>query len=420
MNVYQQMIRIFYVSAALFANTTLANQFEAETSEEEAALLGVEFQDKKAAQEADIVILAEDTNLPVDSVDNAIEFQQAFGEYADELLARYPNQISAVWVEPVPNLKGHIEFVDEVPPELKNDDQRQQGFILTGNGEISMTENHLRAELTSEALRDLGYLNSITFFDPVKNEIHVELKLPEGVAKPSELELASVVQKRISKTRVKKAAAIIQLDDIYLDVTTGSDPIVSLQSKGGLQLFDRNDRTRRCTSGWSVSGPNGDGIITAGHCPRYNQYGLPGVGRINMSFRKNEFGAGGDVAYYTTSPTVAVTNEFYANSTSIRRVTGIQPTNTMVGKEVCFYGRASNVRRCNHRVDAIRVTIVLSGKTISNLARTDKNTAKGGDSGGGFSYGNTAWGVISAVSSNKSYFTPVQQAEAALGVRIKR
>ena len=92
----------------------------------------------------------------------------------------------------------------------------------------------------------------------------------------------------------------------------------------------------------------------------------------------------------------------------------------MVGGTVCLYGRASNDRTCSIEVEAINVTMVAQGVTVSSLARTDDTPAIGGDSGGGWSMNFTAWGINKGVDNQgKGYFTPVDVAEDALDVTIK-
>jgi hypothetical protein len=390
---------------------------------------GVVRQDERAAQAADIAILARETGLPVQRVERAIAFQHAFAAYADTLLSRYPDQIAAVWTEPLPNTRGHVQFTGAVPAEVTAEIGSlgvlgPHNLALTGDGKISMADHVRRAELAAAALVDLGYQDAITLFDPTAQVIRIELQLPAGAAQPKIGDLVGAVQKRVradrdqrGKARLLGRAATVAASDLDLTVLTGSGPIVTDDhSRGGNWL--RDDGVRECTSGWSVSGPNGNGIITAGHCSGLNQFEQPGVPLYGMTLRDQEWGVGGDVEYHTTSHEELP--EFYASSTTIRAVTGIRATNTMVGNAVCLYGRASNVRTCNHTVQAVGVTVTFSGVTVSNLARTNSTSSISGDSGGGWSFNNTAWGVNKGHDSlGRGYFTPVQQAQSALNVTIR-
>jgi len=133
-------------------------------------------QDDHAARAADNALLAQEIDVPVEQVEQAMAFQDAFAAYAEDLRSRYPDQISAVWTEPVPNAKGHIEFIKAVPSEVTAE-LETLGFlnptnvILTGEGLIMLADHYRRAELAATALQDLGYQNFITFFDQDTNMI---------------------------------------------------------------------------------------------------------------------------------------------------------------------------------------------------------------------------------------------------------
>ena len=139
-----------------------------------------------------------------------------------------------------------------------------------------------------------------------------------------------------------------------------------------------------------------------------------------MKIRSEVINSLGDVEYHTTSHVELA--EFYATASHIRIVDDIQATDSMVGKNLCFYGRVSNDRTCNIEVEAVGVTIPnpKGGGNIGSQARTDDTPAVKGDSGGGWSYGFTAWGVNTAYDNlGRGYFTPIEEAEDALNVTIR-
>ena len=198
-------------------------------------------QDESAVLAPDIALTAKQTGLPVESVERAIAFQQAFAKYVGELIVRFPDQISAVWTEPIPNTRGHVRFTGEVPPEVTSEIERRglldaNNVVLTGGGMISMADHSRRADLAHEALADLGYRNFMTFFDPIDYVISVEFLLPEGASHPSKIDLVAAVQKRVGaerdqsgEARFQGRAATVDALDLELTVITGSDPIVTLE-----------------------------------------------------------------------------------------------------------------------------------------------------------------------------------------------
>lgn len=427
MNQSSRLMALIVVSLLLLIMTACGSN---PTADEDHVEPGVTFQDEAAAREADTAQLASEAGLSVEAVRESVEFQQAFADYADELFERYPGQISSVWLESVPATRGHIQFVNEVPAGVAGlgaQGALKGNLILSGNGDIALEEHIRRAELAAEALVDLGYTDHVTYFDPAGQVIRADVQLPEGAAQPNDVVVLNAVRTRLQAARsesgdlrLQGAAASLDVRDLELRVHRGEGPFVALDhSRGG--NYVRDDGVRECTSGWSVSGPNGDGIITAAHCSGLNQFEQPGVAPYGMSWKKQVWGAGGDVEYHTT--THVELDDFYATAATIRDVTGTKSTFTMVGGSVCLYGRFSNVRTCNHQVTAIGATVNFDGKSVSNLALTNTTSSVPGDSGGGWSWNNTAWGVNTGrllTNPPQGIFTPVRQAEAVLGVTVKR
>jgi hypothetical protein len=230
-------------SSATFFENASGNTVAPQARNEPDTEPDVVHQDESAALATDIALTAKQTGLPVESVERAIAFQQAFGKYADELIIRFPDQISAVWVDPIPNTRGHVRFTGEVPPEVTSEIERQglldpNNVILTGGG-MFLIEDHSRlAWLAAEALKDLGYRNFVTNFDPIDKVIEIDLKLPEGVSQPSRLDLVGPVLDRLRADRAQSGEARFQgraVDtlDLELTVITGSGPIVTLDIMGG-------------------------------------------------------------------------------------------------------------------------------------------------------------------------------------------
>lgn len=378
----------------------------------------VERQDPSTNPTPDNALIANETGLPLSEIDSAIAFQDTFAEYADGLLEQFPGQISAIWMDsPLgaqgPSTRGHVRFVGDVPSGVNS----TGNIFLTGGGAISMDDHKLRAEAAADALTGLGYQNLATFFDPGNNVIRVELLLPQGATQPTEASIVQAVQGRVAAAQsLTGRAGQVNDSDLKLTVLEGSGPfVIDHHSRGGNWL--RYNSRRRCTSGWSVSGSDGDGILTAAHC-NVNKFEQPGVTPYSMDHIDQEWGAKGDVEYLTTSHEELA--EFYSDATKIRDVTGTKSTSSMPGGSVCFYGRSSDDRTCSIEVEAINVTVVAGGVTVSSLARTDDTPSISGDSGGGWSRNFTAWGINKGHDNQgKGYFTPVEVAEDALDVTIK-
>ena len=409
-------------SGIVFAEDPPPPGQEQEAPEHEEVLgTGIVRQTSEDTPNPDNAILAAETGLSIEEIDRAIAAQKEFAEYAEGLLEQYPGQISAIWMDKPegavgPNTNGNIRFVGTVPTGVET----EEAVSLTGAGLISLDDHKLRAEVAAETLTALGYNEFATFFDPKTNVIRVELLLPEDTTQPSKSTLVPAMRQQMGmKSELQGRSALLETSDLELTVLHGSGPFITfLHSRGGNWL--RKGNKRECTSGWSVDGPKGPGIITAGHCERLDKFEQPGVTPYNMKFRSQVINSLGDVEYHTTSHVELA--EFYATASRIRDVEGIKATNSMVGQNVCFYGRKSDDRTCNIEVEALNVTIPgpNGGAPVGSLARTDDTPAEKGDSGGGWSYGYVAWGVNSAFDNyGRGYFTPVEEAQDALNVTIK-
>jgi hypothetical protein len=225
---------------------------------------------------------------------------------------------------------------------------------------------------------------------------------------------------------------ILSPDDIHIEIKTSNDSVfVPTFHRGGMGAFRVNNPHLQCTTGWSVSGPVGDGLVTAGHCDHDNG-GLKeyNVNRFRM-FRMDYWYAPWtqDVGYYT-NPGQPSVPYFYADFNDIRPVRRVKPTNTMVGRSVCRYGRASNFRSCSHTVTSTFAFMTFTNSFglptypfhLYPMVSITNDTSDFGDSGGGWSWGETAWGVHAGRSESRDigYFSDLDRVELYFGLTVKR
>jgi hypothetical protein len=262
----------------------------------------------------------------------------------------------------------------------------------------------------------------MVFFDSSDQTMHVNIILNPGARAPNDSDIAAVIQKHImseertlgEKLFQNERARLVDERDLNLKIIKGVGPMMSFEhSRGGNWL--RDNGANECTSGWAVNGPSGNGIITAGHCAGLDQFVQPGVAPYSMTWQSQHMGALGDVEYHTTSHIEVP--EFYASSSSIRNVSAMKLTFTMLGGSVCRYGRSSNIRTCNHTVTGTYVNVISGGTLLGSMVTASNHSGIPGDSGGGWSWGNTAWGVHSGSipSTGESVFTPILEGTLALG-----
>ncbi len=413
-------LTIFYATNVLADDPTPQAPEQEVANHDENTEAEVVLQTPDTVPNPDNAILAAETGLPIEQIDAAIAAQDSFGEYARHIQNRYPGQISGIWMDSPsgvkgPSTRGNIRFTGAVPPGVKTTDNVR----LTGGAKISLGDNNRRSELIALALQQQGYRNVMTYYDQDDDIIRIRIKISESAKQPNKIDLLPVLNQHIGSSSLQGRAAQLDEADFHLTVYRGDGPIVIKNKSRGGNRIRNNNNTSACTSGWSVDGPNGPGIITAGHCDELNKFEQPGVTPYNMTLRNKVLNALGDVAYYTTSHVELA--EFYSASLYIRYVDSIKPTNEMVGNSVCFYGRASNTRTCT-KVTELNVALERpDGTIVENMAVTESTPSISGDSGGGWSYGYTAWGVDHGYAHNtgEGFFTPVETAQDALNVTIK-
>ena len=183
----------------------------------------------------DNAIIAADTGLSIEEVNSAIAFQNEFGDYARQIREQFPEQISAVWMDSPPgtegpNTRGHIRFTGAIPTDIKTLDN----VVLTGEGLISETDHKRRGAVAARALRDLGFNNFLTFYDPREDVIRIELLLTEGAIRPSKSEFIPEVRRSLGRApELQGRAALLEATDIELTVLRGDGPILIIDNSNG-------------------------------------------------------------------------------------------------------------------------------------------------------------------------------------------
>lgn len=373
-------------------------------------------QTKEQALSEDINILSKEIGAGTEEIRRSLQFQDQFTAFFETLLRDYPNQISRVWLDPVPASQGYVEFVGDMP-EVRT----TLNVDFTGGGVYSFQEQEQRAEYLAQVLVANDLTNFISYFNHKTNLIKLQMKVEDHKEALSREALDRIIASEDGLDEDERVLFDgLSMAEIEYEIEVGRGDIIELlHSRGGHWL--RRDGLRRCTSGWSVSGPNGDGIVTAGHCTALNQFEESPVSIYGMKHRKQNFGKGGDSEYHTTVHIEPA--EYWASPSSLRPVESIRPTIIMIfGMTVCGYGRSSDIRSCNHQVVTNNIATTMTGYpgvVLTNMLMVTGVNSIPGDSGGPWSWSTTAWGILSGMGTDHTFVTPVQQVQTTLGVTIK-
>lgn len=175
-------------------------------------------------------------------------------------------------------------------------------------------------------------------------------------------------------------------------VEVGNLPQEEISMYGGLSIST-------CTTGFTVVNSGGTrGVSTAGHCG--NSQTLSGIA---LTFRGESYSGSYDVQWHNA------TGNTYPNtikvSSSTRAITGTRSrTSQTVGSQVCKQGKTTG-----YTCGTINtISYCASGAcTWVYVAGNGTNLSEGGDSGGPWFSGNTAYGSHTYGIGNDSAYMPV-------------
>lgn len=276
---------------------------------------------------------------------------------------------------------------------------------IIGNQPYSYLEMQRREQRVHSMLIDEGYQDIMSSFD-VTREGHIDVI----VTYPDDTDLAA----NTAVDLLRKVSDDFSADDVTITfqyAPVGED----FSAYGGMTM--RDGGRSECTSGWSVVDRYGrSGVTTAGHCSGIDQIQHGSTVHVAPYIHQHR-GTYGDVEWHLTDQNE--TADFYASAYSVRSVSSVEPVySTVRGESICFYGRFSNRRDCSFDVYNPRVSCTVGGISNSNLVAMTGNSAIGGDSGGGWSWGNRAYGSVKGICGGRSLFSHAGYFPTALGVWV--
>ncbi|MCH9812720.1 MAG: S1 family peptidase [Epsilonproteobacteria bacterium] len=381
---------------------------------------------KQIAFENDVAILAKETGYDIDLIRNEMQFQEDFNAYAKEIMSLYPDRVSAFFMEGFPNSRGYVKFISNIPSNLPKKISSSLGkkVIFLENGKYTLQkQKKLVSELTDVVLKS-GLKQFMIAYNIKSGKFDVETSISDKKVKKK---IIGNITKEINNYHLLNKTKVFHADEInFIDKKIN---MVFDRARGGSKIWNSYNTSSKCTSGWTVLAEGvGTGILTAGHCMHYGKNRIQDhkQGYVHTLVEEDNalyHSLSHDVAYYST-PNTPEDYMFHASSNEMRYLWDIQSTSSMAGQRVCMYGRASNIRTCNHTVLRTGVSKVIDigyFQRLYNLVEVTNNSAQSGDSGGGWSWGSTAFGVQQGHDNNTNYayFTPIEEAlEALNGIEL--
>jgi hypothetical protein len=274
--------------------------------------------------------------------------------------------------------------------------------IVADNQPYSFLELQDRTERLNRELIGLGYGNLSSGFDIADGTITAELAAVPGLPTDPAQILEGLSEE------FQRGVQVAVFDD--LGNTTEN-------AYGGMGAFANS--AFGCTTGWTVVNENGvTGVTTAGHCTGINQAWSPASGFIPLSFQLQHRGYWGDFEWHTTPGQTDVA-EFYSHPNIRRDTLSVEPWWAFSrGESICVFGRSTNERRCGLEVKNLWWACTFDGYYTRSLIRMNGDVTIGGDSGGGWSEVNRAYGSHVGDCGGKNVFSRADDFTQGIGVTV--
>ena len=342
------------------------------------------------------------------SLDKAIEkyaWQGPLAYLVNEIRQDYPDDFAGARIEE--DLTAWVAFSGTAPAGAASSIRAfpRAVQIIENRG---FTETGLNRRLT--AVHDSVMANdkvedAVSTYDLATGRLEVTVAIEDSADTPAQkTALLDLLRAELP------IGSVANVGTIDVDLRVVSDIMGGAESniRGGTHL-------RTCTAGFVLENSNGErNISTAGHCSN-NQTLRDGNIRITLTFEDEHEGRWGDLQRHSVPAGHILINSIRYNSSG-RRSRLITSTGVpMEGQVLLNYGRATG-----YKADWVYRGVVNAG-IAEHLVAMFSHTTQGGDSGGPWFHGNTAYGIHYGsntgierpASKRRSLFTPVHHIEDA-------
>lgn len=312
-----------------------------------------------------------------------LRLQPAIGELEAELAAREPATFAGIWIQHSPT---YLVIVQHTPRGAARFRDRLQSKDL---GELagSIEQRTVRLSLKRlQAIQATAHQVAKEQGIPADSMINVaENRVELRTTAPGDLTKALSVAARASK----KAAALGLTENVE---------IVAVERLGEPQAYVTGGLpVTSCTSGFTVQNGGGTlGVTTAAHCPNVQQYN-----NRSIPLAGEAFSGSSDVQWHT-APEFFVTNRIFdgvndAVTPNYRFITATKSRDQqVVGEFICKYGITTGQTCGTISSKTFQPSWVPSASpTYIYVTGGSVNLSEGGDSGGPWFSGETAYGTHS-------------------------
>lgn len=332
---------------------------------------------------------------------------------ATELETRFPDAYAGTEIISNDPPSAVIRFKGAVPSvaaDLFSHVSPGVQIKIEGSEPLSQTEiNRLVEQVTRLAWKASGATSLATDYERATGRVTVTASVG-----PNEQKQVSRVANRISESLERSGVHNVR-------VVTVPDAAIDEARNGGGRLEVGGGAGLECTAGFNVINAAGtsSGIATAGHCSNsLTHENISGQTEYAVSYVAGHVGTYGDFQWGVTSDTEI--DDFFYNAGVLRDVSSV--ASPIVNQYLCRYGQTTGAQCAE--VENNNICSTTSSGTACNLTRMKNDEASGGDSGGPWYYGNTAYGFhrgsVGTILGSRDVFSKATLIDEALGgVRVR-
>ena len=342
------------------------------------------------------------------SLDKAIEkyaWQGPLAYLVNEIRQDYPNDFAGARIEQ--DLTAWIAFSGTAPAGAASSIRAfpRAVQIIENRGFTEAGLNQRLHSVHDSVMANDKVEDAVSTYDLATGRLEVTAAIEDSFDTPAQKKALS----DLLRTELPiGSVANVGTSDVDLNVVSDIAGGAESDIRGGTHLS-------RCTAGFVLENSNGErNISTAGHCP--NNLSLRnGNIRITLTFEDEHEGRWGDLQRHSVPSGHTLTNSIRYNSSG-RRSRPILSTGVPVeGQVLLHYGKSTG-----YKSDWVYRGVVNAG-IAEHLVAMFSHTTQGGDSGGPWFQGNTAYGIHFGsnidigrpASKRRSLFTPVHHIEDA-------
>lgn len=363
----------------------------------------------------DLAVIAQEDSVPLIEANESLSWQNEVAVAATGIEDAYPASYAGAEITSTTPPQVQVRFKSTVPDDVMSFFASVPGSVvitLVGDEKLSQSEVGLLVQEAHQTALSAGEFSTMASeFDSISEMVFISAT-PSQESKATLSELTAAVESKLRSSRLPNA-----------NVRINEGPSATDDSRygGGWLENSSSNGTLACTAGFNVTNSSGSqtGIATAGHCSNsLTHENVSGNAEYPIAFKDDYVGTYGDFQWGTT--TDSEPDDFYYNTGVRRDVSSI--ASPLVNQRLCLFGQKTKAHCAE--VENNNICSTTSAGTACNLTRMKNDLAEGGDSGGPWYYGNTAYGFhkgsVSTALGTRDVFSKATLIDEAMNVYIRQ